>query len=140
MSTGAADTAAMHHQCNLMPSQGLHCPAAMHHQHSLSSTSSVELHSQHLPAMHHQSNFDLDGRRRRRLGKQRQQRRLQQQQQHVHQLEAALAALKAENKALQTQCGHLVDLLADQFTAGYASPVPAGHPSPVLFEPSSASP
>eukprot|EP00973_Karenia_brevis_P024035 3315837-Karenia_brevis.AAC.1 len=89
----------------------------MHHQHSLSSSSSVE----------------LDGRRRRRLGKQKMQSKLHQQKQIIQELE--------------TQCGLLSDLLGQQFTAGHAPPakldapastpstnMAAGHASPELFD------
>eukprot|EP00973_Karenia_brevis_P007762 1053639-Karenia_brevis.AAC.1 len=52
---------------------------------------------------------------------------LQQQQQQLQQRDHIIEQLQSEVKSLQTQCGHLTDLLGGTFN------VPS-HASPVLFD------
>eukprot|EP00973_Karenia_brevis_P021197 2913011-Karenia_brevis.AAC.1 len=89
--------------------------------------------------------YQLDGRQRRRIGKQRDRQQLQQQQLHIQQLVRELEQKDALIKTLQTQSGHLLDILGERLTtASHASPAlfapsttsssVAGHASPVLFD------
>eukprot|EP00973_Karenia_brevis_P052878 7349679-Karenia_brevis.AAC.1 len=62
-------------------------------------------------------------------------------QQQLQQQQELVATLQAEITALRTQCGHLLDLLGDRFTAGHALPAflaqPAfssSHASPALID------
>eukprot|EP00973_Karenia_brevis_P062775 8728115-Karenia_brevis.AAC.1 len=61
------------------------------------------------------SSSSLDGRQRRKLGKQKRQKK-------IEELKAELATQSQQLKTLQTQCGLLLDILGERFTASPASP------------------